>query len=537
MRNGECGIGDDGGGPFHIPHSTILIPLDDRPINVSYPALLARVAGAELCRPPRALLGRFLTPGDPEGLLAWLHEASGDARAAILSLDMLAHGGLVASRTPDAPVEVAERRLDALRALKARRPGLKLYAFSVIMRLTITGSDPEMAAAGEDVFRYSVLRDRAERLGDPEAAAELAVVTARIPPRVLDGYLAARARNHAVNRLALDLLRDGVLDFLALVQEDTAPTGLHVPEQQALLAHAADIDPARWRLYPGADEAAQTLLARRLLDEAGLRAPMRLALRDPHAAETPALFEDVPLAEAARRHMEAAGLARERPREHTDPSCAWGRAHAMAFAVHTFDPPQRDVFDFPPADPTWEAALAAFPRRALTPWLAGLGLPDVAMADCAYCNGGDPWLAEALLAGGAYPALAAYGGWNTAGNTLGTVAAHGALAWLAGRQGITAAMGVAQADALFVRLLDDVLYQSIVRPWAVGRARVAGYSPYNLGAHAETVADEVDAAMQNLWREVCRRHESARALDRPFRATLPWGRLFEVRVRLSPEGR
>jgi len=79
-----------------------------------------------------------------------------------------------------------------------------------------------------------VLRDRAERLDDAEAAVELARVEARIPRPLLAAYLAARARNHAVNRAALTLLSEGVIDFLVLTQEDTAPAGLHVTEQQSL---------------------------------------------------------------------------------------------------------------------------------------------------------------------------------------------------------------------------------------------------------------------------------------------------------------
>jgi hypothetical protein len=491
--------------------SVLLLPLDDRPVNMSFTRLLGAVAGTEVRCPPPALLGRFLQPGDCAGLGRWLAEAAPAAELGILSLDMLAYGGLVASRTPAVGARTALERLAVLRAVKAAHPGLRLFAFNVIMRLTITGHDAETRAAGRDIFRYSMLRDRIERLGEVDAAAELAAVTARIPPQILAAYLGARARNHAVNHAALGLLADGVLDFLALVQEDTAPVGLHVAEQAALQALARErVHPARWRLYAGTDEAAHTLLARGLLD--GRAWPVATRLENPNAAAQPALFEDVPLAETARRHVDAVGAT---------------PGAGTTLAVHTFTPPQPDLFEMTPLPaPTWGAALEVYPSRDAG-WL-----PDgpTALADVAYCNGGDPHLLNALLGAGRFSSLRSYAGWNTAGNTLGTTLAHAALRGLAPA---TPVMDDAHRTALFIRLLDDGLYQPIVRGWAMARAEEMGASPLNLGEAAPRVETLVDGAMQALWRELRAAYPDMAALDRPFRAALPWGRLFEVEIVLQ----
>ncbi len=483
----------------------LLLPLDDRPVNLALPVQLAAVAGETLHTPPRALLGRFLTPGDPDALIAWLAETA--AGTAILSLDMLAYGGLVASRTPMVAAETALARLDTLRALKRARPDVQLYAFSVIMRLTITGADAETRAAGRDIFRYSELRDRVERMGETDLAPELAATTARIPPRLLDAYLAARARNHAVNRAALALLAEGVLDYLALVQEDTAPAGLHVAEQQALLAEARG---TRWRLYAGTDEAGQTLLARAVLEARGMPFPVTPHYRGP--ADTPALYEDTPLRETVRRHIDAVG--------------GTSAPGGTPLAVHTFTPPQVDLFDAPPlTTPTWDAALAAYPDTGAAAWLAEVP-GALAVADTAYCNGGDPHLLAALLDGGRMTDCLGYAAWNTAGNTLGTTLAHAALRTVGGDS-------PAHRDALFVRLLDDGLYQPIVRGWLAARLEESGASALNVGeAHAATADARVDDALHALWRELCARYPAAAALDRPFRATLPWGRVFEVGIEL-----
>jgi len=506
----------------------LLVPLDDRPVNLDAPAQLAGVAGERLFLPSREWLGRFLQPGQPNRLADWLVRSAPDARAAILSLDMLVYGGLVASRTPEVTVDEALRRLQTLREIKAQWPGLRMLAFNVIMRLTITGADPETRAAGRDIFRYSVLRDRAERLGDAEAARELAAVEACIPRRLLEAYLAARARNHALNRAAVELLADGVLDFLALVQEDTAPAGLHVAEQRALIALAAGraapagerAAPERWRLYAGTDEAAMTLLARHVLGEAGIPFPVAAHFRDDAAADCPALFEDVPLRETVRRHIDAVGGA--------------STAEGVTLAAHTFSPPQPDLFEMPPLHaPTWDAALATFTRTNVGEWLNGLPGP-LAVADLAYCNGGDPHLLDELLAKRTADDIYGYAGWNTAGNTLGTALAHAALRSFARTKGTEAVLERAHRETLLVRILDDGLYQPIVRGWAMKRAEELGASPLNLGPSAPAVEAQVDDALHALWADLRARYPLAAELDRRFRATLPWGRLFEVRIELDP---
>jgi len=60
------------------------------------------------------------------------------------------------------------------------------------------------------------------------------------------------------------------------------------------------------------------------------------------------------------------------------------------------------------------------------------------------------------------------------------------------------------SNLLQIRLLDDILYQSIVRPWAVKMAKTAGVSIHQLGTHTEEIQQEVDTAMQKLWIEVCK---------------------------------
>lgn len=496
----------------------LLLPLDDRPVNWQFPPLLARMAGETLLTPPHALLGNFLRAGQTGLLADWLAEKAEQASAAIISLDMLAYGGLVASRTAQCDRQAALAQLQLLPEIKARHPHLRISAFNVIMRLTITGADAVTREAGRDIFRYSIIRDQYQRLGDDSVAAELNQLEARIPAPLLAEYLQARQRNHAVNCEALELLAAGVIDFLAMVQEDTAPCGLHVAEQEALQQLADERSVAiRYQCYPGTDEAAMTLLARELVAQHGAHFSLAIHHRDAAAAQQPALFEDIPLAATVIRHLAAANVT-------ADDNAA------SVLAVQTFQPPQPDLFELPALPtPSWECALASYPLLPATSKIAVISAP-LAIADVAYCNGADPQLVNILCANGRYCNLLSYAGWNTAGNTLGTSIAMATMRQLALLHGDNDVLNAAYQQALFTRLLDDALYQPVVRGWAMARVEEFGASPLNLKEMAPAVEVWVNDAMQNLWCEIRAAYPALSAIARPFSIRLPWGRLFEIAI-------
>ncbi len=72
--------------------------------------------------PPRAELGNYLRPGNGDAIIRWLQsDQTRDVDAVVASSDMLAYGGLVASRVPGVPAGEAYVRLRALAWLKSER--------------------------------------------------------------------------------------------------------------------------------------------------------------------------------------------------------------------------------------------------------------------------------------------------------------------------------------------------------------------------------------------------------------------------------
>src|SRR5699024_3300732 len=121
------------------------------------------------------------------------------------------------------------------------------------------------------------------------------------------------------------------------------------------------------------------------------------------------------------------------------------------------DPDRHDMFRGYPENPDPDAAEATVElvRRSLD---AG---SRVALADVRYPNGADAELLKRLAAEGLLEQLEAFGAWNTAGNTIGSVISL----CVAGEAGRASGRFDAEASrrALLTRLLDDYAYQSVIR--------------------------------------------------------------------------
>ena len=72
----------------------LYIPLDDRPVCLSYVVETMEAAGFSVITPPADLLASRGRDGDPAKLWKWLYQNAGNADAAILATDSLVYGGL-----------------------------------------------------------------------------------------------------------------------------------------------------------------------------------------------------------------------------------------------------------------------------------------------------------------------------------------------------------------------------------------------------------------------------------------------------------
>ena len=489
-------------------HRLLALPLDARPVVRAQPVQLMAAGGWELVVPPEDLLGHLRRPANRDALVAWIEAEASGVAGFVLSLDMLVYGGLVPSRFIEDEEPALSSRLAWLRRLRAAHPGKPLYAFASTMRISRSLDAQEEKAYwsehGLALWAWSYHQDRHAQLHQPQDEQLAREAVASVPEAIRQDYLATRARNHALTRRMLQLAREGVIDRLVLPQDDTAEFGFNIAERRALQSEVAALGlQDRVPIYPGADEVLHTACAH-AVQRLGGRPPLRVALSAMRPAVLPTLvprYEDRPLLESVRSQVAAAGADLVEDGAQADIVLAlYTQGTAQGDWALQQPLPQRER-----VDPAWLAALAGHVRAGHA----------VAVADLAYANGGDPWFVQALAQVIELGRLAAYAGWNTAGNTLGSAIAQAVLAH-----------GRLDTDAhrhnLALRLAEDVLWQAELRQ--VVRLGGLPVAPEALAAHVRQIVVPQANAWLAPWR-----------LGWQVRHTfLPWDRTFEIGLELEP---
>jgi hypothetical protein len=490
----------------------VVVPLDDRPVTLQLPRMLGAIAGVRIATPPRELLGSYLRFGDPEAIARWLRDdAPPDANAFILSTDMLAYGGLIASRTPATPAFVAISRLRALATFRASRPRASFAAFGTVMRLAPTGVPDAGGAAGffaagpawPLIQAFANLPDPPRTRADRAQASRL---RAGAGP-ALTGYLAARSRDREVDLFALQLLAEGGFDRLILGQDDAGPVGLHLRDLAALRDYVA-----RWGLSgrasiePGADELALALVGAALARTAAFVPRIRVVYSRPGGGALNDPLEFAPIDTTVNALIGASGATR---------TPAAGSADIDLFVR---------VAGTPAAD---ESAFG----NAIAADVSGGRL--AAIADLTFLAPNDypqqRSLVDDLLARHIAGSIAAFASWNTTANTLGTAIPE-AIAVAAGRR-----MGSydprAHAQFMLDRYADDYAFHDFTRP------------AINAWLEQRGVADhtylEPIIAEQTGWENRADLWPRSLALlatiypeyaDAGLTITLPWDRTFETEL-------
>lgn len=540
----------------HRTHRVLYVPLDDRPCNAKWPRMLASVVDFELIMPPDELLGRYNTPGNPAAIAEWLMRSRGRIDAAVVSLDMLAYGGLIASRSLNTPTEVAMDRLRVLDVLRGHLGDASILAFNVIMRLSITADSPQTAQYWQLMREWTELSYQVHALSRPDLEERLRTLERSIPGEVIDRFEAARRRNHAVNMRAVQYVADDIVDFLALTQEDAAQYGPHLPEQQELreAVRRHDIE-ERVMIYPGADEAGMVLLAR-FINRHMLRSPsVRVVYSSEEGAERIATFEDRPVRETVEAQISAVGASLAEDDREPD----------INLLVATPAPGPRSDYD--------ERGPEREERRAEIRSLLAAGAElrrNLVLCDVSFPNGAGELLMRELRRSEIEPhRLMSFAAWNTAGNSIGSALAHGSMRLIALQD--KGAFDLAQLVSdispmrylellnslidserahvalLFTRLVDDWLYQTRVRPEVTDHVvTMLKASTFNLAdSYRQTesmVAERLGEAAADLWSQHFLARETVRiglqgsrsslvlAALEDTHVTLPWRRMFEVNL-------
>lgn len=491
-------------------NTLLFVPLDNRPVCLDYTVESMKAAGWNVETPPLEYIASNDHSGDPDKLYAWLAERSATANAIVVSSDALIYGGLVDSRTHHLPKETLTARADRLLNLKANGGDPLIYVFTTIMRSPKASSAPVEPAYhakwGPKLFKLGALEDKLDlKEISRRERKELAALQAEIPQAIQADSAQRRSMNIATTELLLHGVESGDFDYLLIGRDDTAPYSQAHKEARKMDILVRELPKERIRFFSGADQLGMVLLSR-AASRVSYEIPMvYVDFAAGKGGETIPTYEDDKIAFSAAEHIHAAGGWPTEKLERAD----------LVLAVNT---PLTGV-TLEASNPVNDGAISKQTEAFVADVQSYLHKgKEVAVADVAYGNGADNALVKELFQTGVAEELAAYGGWNTAGNALGFALGQGLLA---------KDMEVEDRQHLLnVRYLDDWAYQANVRNKTYVELIWPNYWP-----NSELNTEQVQAAEAVITKDILTLAEPVLGEQvKEYTFTLPWKRMFEVEV-------
>lgn len=487
----------------------VLLPLDERPCNYNFPFQLFNSEEINITRPFK--LGDKKKPADREEINEFLLESCKAADGLVISIDTLLYGGLIPSRLHNSSKEDLTKELGLIKRLKNENPSLKVYAFQCIMRC------PKYSSNDEEPDYYEDYGAQIHKIGELEHKVKLGMASEEelyplykvVKEEALLDYRSRRKLNLSLNLLTLDYVKEGIIDFLIIPQDDSAKYGFTAMDQEIVR------DKIRRELlqdvvlmYPGADEIAMTLLSR-VVNEMNQRRPkVYIKYASIHAPFIIPAYEDRSLGETLKYHLLAAGLSQVESCYEAD----------LILAVSA------------PASDMLEAAVQEVKNqnygveRNLTEFIYFIeeqikaGKP-VTIGDNAYANGADLELIDLLNKRGLLLKLAGYAGWNTSSNTIGTAISEGVLYLYRGNS-------KEHKNFLVERFIEDAGYCAVVRNYvSTNKLKELGMNYFDVvekdGIVSQIVKDELYDFVNNRLTSIAK-HINIKSVY------MPWRRMFEV---------
>ena len=510
----------------------LLVPLDSRPPCGAFVVNGGKIIGREVMTPPSELMDYYSMAGDTAAMRSWVAAHINEADAAILSVDQLLSGGLLAAREAHISAEDINALAAYLRDLHAAHPDVPLHAFYILPR-AIPQDGIEGWRERRALLAYARLLGRAGA-GLPVDAEEMARLRAEIPDADLQKYLAHFDESTALAAMLITLTEEGTLTRLVLGQDDGeefSVGNLKKAELSALLAQK-NIAPERAMIVHGADEIALSMLARMTVDDLRARggAPPRISLRYARDDMADAVFPFMAVSNdvTAREKIAMLGAALAEDGTGSDLTLLISAGDSGADTLGTRAPAAAAVKDM----------LAA-------------GTP-VALVDLSRHFHAEETLLPILVEKNVpVNALTAYAGWNTASNAIGTALAQAVLYHCAieRAENTEERARAAYANLAFLtgRIAEDEFYLKETIDRVNDTLRNAGYRNTADLDLTRNWRWANDLLTNDLSRRI-RSYENTAAFRAPFAqnnmrlrtvrsnitAYYPWPRTFEIRMETHP---
>ncbi len=248
--------------PEVVTKKVLLLPLDSRPACRQFVIDMAKIANVEIVSPPDEILDYYHEASQTKDLEVWLTANFPKADAAIISVDQLFHGGLIASRDYLRSDEEGMEVAGFLVNLHKANPQIPIMAFSTLTRIT---PSPQVCDSSlwPAVIEYSRLTDEVSLSPSKEKSDRIEELKKEIPPQVLKKYLQVMDDNEETLMATVTGVKAGVFDRVIIGQDDSQEYGIPNMKRRNVCKYIEKLGLTKDKVFVmnGADEIAMSFLA------------------------------------------------------------------------------------------------------------------------------------------------------------------------------------------------------------------------------------------------------------------------------------
>jgi len=505
--------------------SVVLLPLDSRPPCTQFAEQLALIAGIKLILPPPQLLDNYKVAADKYALRHWLRTNIKQADAAIVSVDMLIHGGLLASRHTAGTAQDQEETLTLLKELHLEHPSIPIYAFNIIPRLFIADGQ-DSARFQKPMAQYSVLKNQVDIFENPIDIQKLSELQTQIPSEIIAHYHTLYKQNSALNVRLMEMVNANILASLVIGQDDGQAFGLPNIAKQYLQTYLARFPGLQDKVFitRGTDEVALTILGNLIMGQTASQPRIYVMYSHLHAPEIVMPF----MPNTVRQTVE-------------EKICL-----TRGIQVHSLQDADIVLYIHIGTRNTKDKILTAAVHELNSLVKQGYKVAVVDLTEDFYAS--ETLLSLLLKEDTDLTKLIAYAGWNTTSNSVGTAVTQAVVFTQALKDARSPSDTVliykSNLEFLVARFLDDWYYQKDIQPDINRRLRVAHIDPSSLDTNYRKTDSMIHDLMQSKARHLLNQGLYNRPIsietevgqrnlvitDLQVETHLPWQRTFELRV-------
>ena len=455
------------------------IPIDNRPICYDIiKDILSINSNIELFMPDIKYLGGLRKSADIDNIFEFIKKLD-KIDYFIVCLDTLAYGGLIPSRRVGDSFDEIKKRILKFRESVASKCS-KILAFSSIMRISNNNINEEEKTYwdkyGKKIFNWSYYshKNNTDKL------------PLDVPFEIIQDYLETRKRNFEINKFYLELAKENFFDTLIFSKDDCAKYGLNIKEAEILEGLAKKNALSNVFIKTGADEIPLSLLTRALAYNKNIKINPLFLEKD--SIGLISKYEDVSIKDCVLSQISLANLEVDKNAQ-------------FIFLINNFQKEQGD--------------LVLGNRINLIKKEVNFPSQPYLVADVNNANGADCNFINQLFKQN-FDNLYSYCAYNTSANTIGCAILIAIVKYLSMID--NSYNELAFKKILFIRFLDDWVYQAVVRK-SIRESKI----DYNL-ALSEKI-DELNKYSKKISKFL-------NYYPQKIEYSLPWNRSFEIRIKL-----